>query len=73
MTLQYLPHLNLWLLLLIPILTVFLQQSHEEAVCAGLGGAGTQTLSERLQASFRPLREQRNQPGGGNTNTHQFH
>ncbi len=67
MTPQCLPYLNHWLRRLIPSPTVFLQQSHEEAVCAGLGGAGTQTLSERLQASLRPLSQQRNQPGGENT------
>lgn len=64
MTPQFLPYLYSWLLLLIPSLAVFLQQSHEEAVCACLNGAGTQTLSERLKASFRPLRQQVNQPGG---------
>lgn len=69
MPLQCLPYLNHWLLLPIPSLSVFLQQSHEEAVCAGLGGAGTQTLTERLQASLRPLSQQRNQPGG-KTKTH---
>ena len=64
MTAQCLPYLNSWLRLLTRGLAVFLQQSHEEAVCACLGGAGAQTLSERLQASFRPLSQQVNQPAG---------
>ena len=66
---QYLPDMNSFLFS-IRRLTVFLQHCHEEAVCAGRGGAGTQTLRERLQASFRPLSQKRNQPGGKTTHTH---
>ena len=64
MTPQYSPYLNCWLLLLSPSPAVFLQQSHEEAVGAGFCRVGSETLSERLQASFRPLRQQINQPEG---------
>lgn len=61
----FLPYLNCWALFLIISTTAFLKQSHEETMCAGLGGTGTQTLSERLLAAFRPLRKQRDQPAGG--------
>lgn len=66
-TFQFLPYLNSLLLPhRIPRLTVLLQQSDEEAVCASFAEAGSQTLSEWFQAPFGPLSQQRNQPGGEN-------
>lgn len=67
MTLKYSPYLNSQFLLCISRLAVFLQQGHEEAVREGFGSAGTQTLWEGFQASLRPLSQQRNQSGRGDT------
>lgn len=58
-----------WLLLFIFRVTVSFEQSHKETVCAGLGDAGAQALSERLLTTFRPLRKQRHQPAGRYANT----
>lgn len=68
---QHIPFFQnwLWLLLFIFSVTVPFEKSHKEAMCAGLCDAGTKALSERLLATFRPLRKQRHQPGGRHANT----
>lgn len=58
-----LPCLNRWLLILNSSTTEFLKQSYKEPMCPCILDTGTQALSERFLATFRPLREQRNQPG----------
>lgn len=58
-----LPCLHRRLLILNSSTTDFLKQSYKEPMCACLLDTGTQALREWFLAPFRPLREQRNQPG----------
>lgn len=59
-----LPCLNHWLPILNSSTTEFLKQSYKEPMCPCFLDTGTQALSEWFLATFWPLREQRNQPGG---------
>lgn len=59
-----LPCLNHWLLMLDSSTIDFLKQSYKESMCPCFLDAGTQTLCEWFLATFWPLWEQRNQPGG---------